>query len=50
LFFTISTAILLELRQKAKIAIDNLHQQLDFSFNEALKYQSKSRSKEKKTL
>jgi len=43
------TTILLELRQKAKTAVDNLHQQLDSSFNEALKYPVKKQiEKEKK--
>jgi len=46
---TSSAAVLLELRQKAKTAVDNLHQQLDSSFNEALKYPVKKQiEKEKK--
>jgi len=46
---TSSATVLLELRQKAKTAVDNLQQQLDSSFNEALKYPIKKQiEKEKK--
>ncbi|GBU28507.1 hypothetical protein R84B8_02066 [Treponema sp. R8-4-B8] len=47
---TSSAAVLLELRQKAKTAVDNLNQQLDSSFNEALKYPAKKQTERDRSV